>query len=208
MRKLLFGPLLAWLVWHGPAHAAEPPYLPLTAEVGGLRELLGKPLIDTIVDLTNTKRWVLERATPQGASFALTSTKNVGETFDQLRKRSYFAVSLSTCPGAKGLDAKISSVIAWQSLRPADLQQSTPNFQSYTAAYLESLLGAVNSPPSVSNASTMRAPRGGNLRGIVFEFVKGDTTENVSLLDDMDTPSDGDLRLSWQAVNSSFCPKT
>ena len=200
---------LAFLIAASPwAEAAEPPPLTLPNELAGLREQLGKPLLDTVVSYTNEKPWILGSFTAQGASFALTTSKIVGENFNALRQRSVFAVSFTTCSGSKSLEGKITSVIAWQALLPSDKADGSMNFQGQTASYVQSLLELMNSPRAITNPSTVRAPRDPKLKGVVFEYVKGDTTETFSLLDDTELNPAAALRLSWQAVNTSFCPKS
>lgn len=149
-----------------------------------LRSQVGKSLLDVVVPFNNERNLILERLTPQGASFFAGDNKAVGESFDQLRKRSYFALSITTCSGSKSLDAKISSIIAWELV--ADSGGSGMNDRAYIALHLQHLLELMNSPASISTPSSMRSPRAAPLRGLVFEYVKGDTTETLSVLDDME----------------------
>lgn len=208
MRVVATFTLLISLTGATAVQAADPPTLALANSMSRLRDTLGKPLLETVVSLNNTTALVLENLTPQGASFTTSGRKTPGESFDILRKRSYFAISFSTCSGAASLDAKISSVIAWQLVSPKDPDsRESVNYQGYTAAYLQQLLQLLNTPPAISNPSTLRAPRTNSLGGVVFEFVKGDTTETLSLIDDVDVSPDNALHFSWQAVNTSFCPK-
>ena len=184
------------------AGAAEvPPDLYLLRSIGELREYLGKPLLDTVIDVNNKGILGLHTLSAQGSTFAYNAGRTPNESFDSLRQRSHFAVSFTTCPGSKEISSKISSIIAWERLETNTLQTS------YVAVYLQKILESINLPPSITNPSTIRAPRIGKLTGLVFEYVKGDTTENVSLIDELDLPQSNALRFSWQATNMSYCPK-
>ena len=206
--RQLFASAIMFAASISSGSAGEVPTILLEEAIPELRSQIGKPLIDTVVQLNNDKEWVLEKVTPQGAFFFHgADSKSPAENFDTLRRRSQFAVSFTTCTGSKSLDSKIANIIAWQVVSDAETISHT-NDRALIAAHLQRLLESVNAPAVVVTPSTMRAPKADQLRGVVFEFVKGDTTENVSVLDDISERSlRSMLRFSWQIVNNSYCPK-
>ncbi len=206
MKKYIIIVALSYLTVN-PAFADDTPSTIIQFYIPTLRDMLGKSLIDTAVTFSNERPIVLEKIVPQGATFYLSARggKVTNENFDQLRGRSVFAVSLVTCNGAKSLDAKISNVIAWEIVQSETNSSYLGTYANTVAISLERLLGMMNSSASVTTPSTMRSPRGGQLHGLVFEYVKGDTTETISLLNEGEASST--LKVSWSATNTAYCPK-
>jgi hypothetical protein len=159
------------------------------------RGMLGKPLLDSVVTLNNEQPIILETISTLGASFFYNPNKKVmNETFDALRQRTQLAITITTCSGSKDWTAKISSVAVWETL--------DADSRAHAGTAVQRIIEEMGPGNVVSTPSNLRAPRVASLNGVVFEYVKGDTTESLSFLTE-----GGELRLNWSAANTSFCPK-
>jgi len=190
----------------GSTHAADINAIYLEQNIPIFRNFIGRPLLEAVIGLNNGQNLVLETLTPQGATFFWTGDKIPGETFDSLKARTLLSVSITTCNGAKDLEATISGVSIWQAL--IERGDGGINQQAYVATHLQRLLELMNSPPSITTPNALRPPRAASVKGIVFEYVKGDTTEQLSLLNDPgEKIPEFTLRANWQIVSSAHCPK-
>jgi hypothetical protein len=198
------------------SYANEPVPLYIENNIATFRSMLGKPLLDAVNQFNNEQRLILEKLAPQGASFFLFPNEKVpGEPFDSLRQRTYLSLAMTTCAGSKDLDAKISSVSVWEGLYDDPVSKDTGDDGSdkredrlYIAFHLQRLLELMNPSSVISTPSSLRAPRVSQLKGIVFEYVRGDLTETLSLVNDLSEASmKFSPRFNWQTSNSSFCPK-
>lgn len=164
-----------------------------------LREMIGKPLLAQAIEFNNTSPMVLEALTPDGARFFYGgNSKTPGQTADDLRLNKAFSLAMTPCQGAHDLGAKIASAIIWQTLG----ENQNSNNSAHIALGLEQLLALMNNPPGVVTPSTLRAPRAITLRGPVFEYVRGDTTEVLTFVNEGVA-----LRISWSISNSAVCPR-
>jgi hypothetical protein len=172
----------------------------LTNVIGNMRDLIGKSLLDVTVDLNNNSKFVLESITPEGTRFFWGgSSKEPGENADSLRQSKAFSILITPCSGVHDLRAKVSSVAMWQTLDDRNMQI---NVQPTIGLGLQQLLEVMNAPTTgVVTPSAMRSPRTNDLKGLVFEYVRGDTTETVSLVNE-----GSPLRISWSITNTAVCP--
>ena len=90
----------------------------------------------------------------------------------------------------------------WETLDGKDDDSSGLAPAAQSGLGLEQLLSLMNTPPRVVTPSTLRVPRVKMLHGPVFEYVRGDTTETLSLVNEGKT-----LRINWTSMNTSTCPK-
>ena len=188
------------------ARAAEPS--PTFIESTGplLRAMLYQPILDTVVKFNNEQSLVLGRLTPQGASFFAGAEKVAGEKFDATRQRATLSIAVTTCNGATGWDAKISGISVWEAL-PWDAEHNSgPG--PYAAYHLEKVLETITGTDGITTPNSVRSPRVVELDGPVFEYIKGNTIQTVSLLNDTNA-KDQRLRLmmNWTISDSSSCPK-
>jgi hypothetical protein len=159
-----------------------------------LRAMIGRPLLDESIAFNNATGFVLEELLPEGSRFFLGGNgKRPGENADDMRQNHGFIVLITPCSGSHDLNAKISTVAIWENL---DSKEA-----SDTGVGLEQLLALMNTPPGVVTPSTLRVPKVKNLHGPVFEYVRGDTTETLSLVNE-----GAALRLSWTSTNTGVCP--
>ena len=190
----------------GSTHAAEINTIYLEENMPIFRNLVGRPLLGAVMGLNNGQNLVLETLTPQGATFFWGGNKMPGESFDSLKTRTLLSVSITTCSGAKDLEAIISGVSIWQAL--IERGDGGINQQAYVATHLQRLLELMSSPPSITTPNALRPPRAASVKGIVFEYVKGDTMEQLSLLNDPgEKILEFTLRANWQIVSTEHCPK-
>jgi hypothetical protein len=87
-------------------------------------------------------------------------------------------------------------VSVWEELDERERRQ--------TGRILKEVLELINDPLAISTPTTLRAPRIPNLVGPVFEYVRGDRTTVVGLLND--TGNDR-LMLNWAISDASVCRK-
>ena len=168
-----------------------------------LRAMIGKPLRDQAIDFNNSQPFVLEELTPQGARFFFGGNRKMpGETADALRQNHGMVVLLTPCSGNNDLAAKVSGVTVWEALGNNSADAESLRRRLVKAGLgLEQVLSQMNSPAGVVTPSTLRVPKVKSLHGPVFEYVRGDTTEAVSFVNEGD-----DLRLSWSTTNNGVCP--
>jgi hypothetical protein len=166
-----------------------------------MREMIGKPLLDKTIEFNNKSPFVLESLAPEGSRFFFGgSSKQPGESADDMRQKHGFIIIMTPCPGAHDFSAKVASVAAWETISGGESMEE--NVQQMGLG-IEQLLAMMNSPPGVVvTPSTLRVPRVKNLRGPVFEYVRGDTTETLSFLNE-----GSPLRITWTITNTGICPR-
>lgn len=181
----------------GPASADTSNVFGITGLIPSARAAIGKTLLDWTISTNNTTAWILHRLDPAGAYFASPGDKAPAETVDALRSRSSFAMFATTCPGAKDHTAKISSVTVWQTVAEHE------RVPGGIGLGMQQFLQAMNEPPAVQTPGVLRAPRVAQLKGVVFEYTKGDTIESASLVNEAGLG----LRLNYVIANTAVCPK-
>jgi hypothetical protein len=165
-----------------------------------MRAMVGKPMLDQTIDFSNRSPFVLESLAPEGSRFFFGgNSKQPGESADDMRQRHGFIVVMTPCPGTRDLAAKVSTVATWETV---SLGEPSKDSVQQMGLGIEQLLAMMNSPPGVVTPSTLRVPRVKNMHGPVFEYVRGDTTETLSLLNE-GTP----LRINWTISNTGICPR-
>ena len=182
------------------------PVFPIYTIVPDMRPLIGKSLLDTAVKINNERPFILETLNPQGATFFLGGKKAPGEVADALRHRTTLSVVFTTCSGSQGLEGKISAISVWERI---DEDGDGDVRMKNVATGMQQMLEIVNTPPTVVTPSTLRSPKASQLQGLVYEYTRGDTTETVSLTDELGSTGalDPQLRVSWSITNTSICPK-
>jgi hypothetical protein len=163
--------------------------------IEAMRDMIGKPMLDVTIDYNNKSRFILEALTPEGARFFYGgNNKDPGESADNMRQNHKFIIILTPCVGTHELSGKISSAVLWETLDSDE--------KSDSGLGLEQLLAMMNTPAGVVTPSTLRVPKAKGLRGPVFEYVRGDTTEILSFVNEGST-----LRVNWSTTNLAICPR-
>lgn len=158
------------------------------------RAMIGKSMLDQSIAFNNSTSFVLEELVPEGARFFFGgSSKKPGENADDMRQSHDLIVLITPCTGIHDLTAKVSAVAVWERLDGKDALAS--------GVGLEQMLSLMNTPPGVVTPSTLRVPRIKTLHGPVFEYVRGDTTETLSLVNEGNA-----LRINWTSTNTAVCP--
>lgn len=196
MKTLRYAALLAvcGILCFAPAVRADDSAYAIGRLIPDMRAMIGKPLLDQAIDFNNKWPFVLESLTPEGSRFFFGgSTKVLGETADDMRQKHGLVVLVTPCPGAHDYTAKVASVALWETLSSDETTQ--------LGLGMEQLLAMMNTPSGVVTPSLLRIPRFKNLHGPVFEYVRGDTTETLSMLNE-----GSPLRLNWTVSNTGICP--
>lgn len=183
-----------------PASAQAPnPEFVIGRFIGPMRDMIGKPLLDASIDFNNKSPFILEALTPEGSRFFFGGNgKTPGQSATDLRQQKGFSIFISACPGAHDLTAKISTVSIWQTLDEDQKIKDHP----YIGLGLEELLTLMNTSPGMATPTTLRAPKPKELHGPVFEFVRGDTTEVLAIVNE-----GSETRISWGITNTAICSK-
>jgi hypothetical protein len=200
MRPLLYFSCGLIIAIQSPYASAQSPQIAISGWIAPMREMIGKPMLDQVIDFNNKSSFILEALTPDGARFFIGgSSKTAGATADNLRQEKIFSILITPCPGAHDLGAKIASIAMWQTIvdESAKVDES-----SKIGLGMEQLLAMMNTPPGVVTPSTLRVPRTKDLRGPVFEYVRGDTTEALGLVNE-----GAALRINWSTTNMAVCPR-
>lgn len=156
------------------------------------RQMIGKPILSTVVAINNSEKILLHRVTPSVALFAAIAAKNPQENVDDLRKRAAFMIQISTCPDAKSFDDKIAVVSIWENLEKSE--------KDSVGRGLQGLLEKMNTPPSLTMPTTIRPPRTPQSGGVVFEYTRDAVTEIVGLVNE-----GNELKINWTVANSAIC---
>ena len=115
-----------------------------------LRPMIGKPLLEQALAYNNTKGFVLEEITPEGARFFWGGNgKKPGESADDMRQAHYLVVLLTPCPDIHDMTSKISSISVWEEFAPDKLMDRDEQVRQLkqTGLGLEQLLSIMNTPP-------------------------------------------------------------
>ena len=163
-----------------------------------MRDDIGKPLLETSLNIINNGTLVVEKINPQGASFFAGGLKTALQSVDELRTAHPFIIAMTTCPNASSLEARIETISVWEDI-------GDDSERGAIASAMQQMLEAMNNPPAVQTPSVMRAPQTKGLRGVIFEYNRGDTKEQFSLLNESSAPAGRGLKLQWSINNEAVC---
>ena len=104
-----------------------------------MRADVGKPLLETSLGMINNFPLIVEKITPQGASFFAGGSKIAMQNVDELRAAHPFIIAFTTCPNASSLEAKIETVAVWEDISD-DSERGT------IASAMQQMLEAMNNP--------------------------------------------------------------
>ncbi len=163
-----------------------------------MRDDIGKSLLEVSLKIINNGTLVVEKISPQGASFFAGGSKAAMQSVDELRAAHPFIIAMTTCPNASSLEAKIETIAVWEDI-------GDDGERGAIASAMQQMLEAMNNPPAVQTPSVMRAPQTKGFRGVIFEYNKGDTKEQFSFLNESVTPASRGLKLQWSINNEAVC---